>query len=38
MEANSKEIYVSPAVGVVEVKAEAAILEASRPDYIPEAW
>lgn len=38
METNSKQNYVCPTIDVVEVKTEAAILEYSIPDYVPEEW
>ena len=34
----NKELYEAPTVEVVEVKAETAILQASKPDYIPDTW
>lgn len=38
METNPKQNYVCPTIDVVEVKTEAAILEYSIPDYVPEEW
>ena len=38
MENQEKELYETPATTVVEIKAETAILQASKPDYIPVEW
>jgi len=38
MEKEEKVVYEAPTVMVVEIKTEAAILQASKPDYIPEEW
>lgn len=38
MEAIPKLIYESPTAEVVEVKMDACILQASKPDYLPELW
>ena len=38
MENKEKELYKSPVTTVLEVKTEKAILQASKPDYIPEEW
>lgn len=34
----NKELYDAPTVEVVEIKTEAAILQASKPDYDPDIW
>ena len=38
METNPKEIYVCPAVDVVELDLESFIMAGSKPDYMPEEW
>lgn len=35
---NNDELYETPTADVVEVRMDACILQASKPDYIPEAW
>ena len=34
----SKLPYEAPATEVVEIKTEGYILQASKPDYVPESW
>lgn len=35
---NNNELYETPTAEVVEVKMDACILQASKPDYVPEMW
>ena len=34
----TKQLYETPTTEVVEVKMDACILQASKPDYFPELW
>lgn len=38
METKHKELYESPAVEIVELKAEEGILQASLDEFIPTEW
>ena len=38
IETINKQPYVAPATEVVEIKTEGYILQASKPDYVPESW
>lgn len=38
MKQPAKRVYESPSSTTVELKMEAGLLQASKPDYIPEEW